>query len=349
MEVADFGEYIFMTNGVEMIYWDPILLVWVTISAITTIPLMRAVCNFNGQVVGGNVVSAWYDCDETFYIWSGIGSIDFSLEQGNEAGYRRCPFGGEVYHTKKLGKAVIGYSSKGIIAISPVNDPAPTFGFTELSNIGVINKGAVGTGFYHHIYVGEDYILREVTQEGVKELGYQSQMEALGNAEDIIISYDPSNKDFYIGNSAKTYLLSPYGLTEVMQHPSAVWRSNGQSYMLPDIEDSNDPYLCSEIFDMSYAGQKSVFSIETDAMLDSGPKVALDWGDNVGVLVTENYIPINLQGTASVIGSGCFFRFRLKLDYVSDIFRISRIKVRYKMTDLRGIRGVYAPPIRGQG
>ena len=27
---------------------------------------------------------------------------------------------------------------------------------------------------------------------------------------------------------------------------------------------------------------------------------------------------------------------------------IDYIKVRYKMTDLRGIRGVYAPPLRGQ-
>jgi len=345
MEAADFGEYIFMTNGVAMIYWDG---AWQITAAIASIPMMRTVCNFNGQLVGGCVVSAWHDYDETFYVWSQIGSAIFTPWQDNESGYRRCPFGGEVYHVRKLGNAVIGYSSEGVISINPVIDPVPGYRFTELLNVGLINRGAVGAGLQRHIYVGEDYILREVTREGVKELGYQHYMEELGDSEDIIINYDPSNKDFYIGNSTKTYLLSPYGLTEIMQHPSAVWRRNSESYMLPNVEDSDDPYLCTEVFDMGYAGQKTVFTVETDAILNTYPQAAIDWGDNVTALTTEGYIPINNQGIATIIGAGSFFRFRLKFEAIFGTFRIGYIRARYKMTDLRGLRGVYAPPLRGQ-
>ena len=96
MEMADFGEYAFMTNGVIMIYWDPTISDWHEVVASATIPMMRTVCNFKGQMVGGCVLSSWHDCDETFIVCSKIGQADFTPDQRNEAGYRRDPFGGEV-------------------------------------------------------------------------------------------------------------------------------------------------------------------------------------------------------------------------------------------------------------
>jgi len=354
MEVADFGEYVFMTNGVIMIYWDPALGAWNPIIASATIPMMRTVCNYKGQAVGGNVVSAWHDCDEKFYIWSKIGSMDFTPDHDNEAGYRRDPYGGDVYHVKMIGDHVVGYSSKGIVLMSAVTEPAQTIGFDLLSEIGLINKGAIAGNDTRHVYVGEDFILREVALHGeltkkytVAEIGYKHYMEEL-EGEDIIVTYDPSKKDFYIGNSSKTYLLSPYGLTEVKQHPSAVWRSNGETCMLPDTVDSDKSYLCTEVFDMTYKGQKTVFSIETDAMLAVGAEAGIDWANDLISWGTEFYKPINNMGIAAIIASGNLFRFRLRFTTIYEISRIGYIKIRYKMTDLRGLRGVYAPGLRGQ-
>lgn len=349
MEVVDFGKYIFMTNGVVMIYWDVDLNLWQDITSSTTIPMMRAICKFNGQAVGGNIVSTWYDCDETFYIWSKIGEFNFTIDSTNEAGYKRCPYGGTVYNVKQLGNNVIGYSSEGITLLSPVTDPVPSFGFKELSDIGLINKGAINGNLQRHIYLGEDYILREVTSEGIKELDYQHHMEELAGSEDIIISYESSEDNFYIGNSTKTFLLSPFGLTEIRQHPSTVWRNNSDAYILPDAEDSTEPYICTEPFDMNFRGQKTVFSMETDAFSVLDPEVGLDYINdlntwNEGLL----YKPINDQGIAAIISSGNMFRFRLRFEDIYDGLRLGYIKVRYKMTDLRGIRGVYAPPPRGQ-
>lgn len=352
MEVADFGKYLFMTNGAVMIYWDGEQDIWQIITDSLTIPSMRTVTNFKGQAIGGHILSPWYDCDDKYYVWSRIGSMDFTIDKDNEAGYRRCPYGGTVYNVRRLDNSVIGYSSKGVVAIVPASSATPelgtpaTMGFKELEDVGLINQGAVGGDLKTHIYVGEDYILRRVSANGVEELGYKDFMKQLAG-EDIIVCYDPSNKDFYIGNSSMTFLLSKYGMSEVLQHPSAVWRSNNQTYAL-SLDDSSDPSVCTNIFDMSYRGMKTVFSIETDVILGDGGEAGVDWNNNPLSWGVGYYKPINNLGIGAIIISGGSFKFRLRFETLYAGARLGYIKVRYKMTDLRGLRGVYAPPIRGQ-
>jgi hypothetical protein len=361
MEVADFGEYVFMTNGVCMVIWNVALGAWQAVPVNTIIPMMRTVCNFRGQAVGGCILSLWHDCDETYYVWSKIGAMDFTPDQGNEAGYRRDPFGGEVYHVKRLGENAIGYSSKGVIRIYPVNNPAATMGFEELHDVGLINRGAMNGNLREHVFVDNDYNIWRVgigvdvgglviARVNPIRLGYQYYMEQLAG-EDIIVSYDPGKGDFYIGNSTKTFLLSPKGLTEVMQHPSAVWRSNRHSYAIPDTVDSSLPLIVTEPFDMTYAGQKTLSIIETDAAVVSDPEAGADctYDNNSWTLAT--YKEMNNQGIASAVVAGNAFRACLRFGTIYNNTRISYIKARFKMTDLRGIRGVYAPPtsFRGQG
>uniref|UniRef100_A0A6M3IKS4 Uncharacterized protein n=1 Tax=viral metagenome TaxID=1070528 RepID=A0A6M3IKS4_9ZZZZ len=351
MEAADFGEYIFMTNGVVMIYWDPTLAAWQNMTVSATIPMMRTVCNFKGQMIGGGVLSVWHDCDETFYCWSKIGDVDFTPDRDNEAGYRRDPYGGEVYHVRRLGDNIVGYSSKGITLLNPVIDPAVTFGFVELDDVGLINRGAMDGNLRRQVYVGTDRILREITNQGIKELGYYQFMDELDNGEDIIVKYDRINKDFYIGNSEKTYLLSPYGLTEIPQHPSAVWTMSSEDdevIMLPNTVDTFVPSIITSTFDMGYRGQKTIQSVESNALLTFGPRALVGWANSLAVWGYTTTVPLNIEGIAAITASGNDFMIQLNFDYVAVPSPIQYIKVRYKMTDLRGIRGVYAPPLRGQ-
>lgn len=351
MEVADFGEYAFMTNGVIMIYWDVTLSAWHEIIADANIPMMRTVCNFKGQMVGGCVLSAWHDCDEKFYCWSKIGEANFTPDNSNLAGYKRDPFGGEVYHVRRLEDKVIGYSSKGITCLVPVIEPTPSFGFIELSNIGLVNRGAIDGDLHQQVYVGTDLILRRVTSKGIEELGYYNYMNELDNGNDIIVKYDRIKKDFYIGNDEKTFLLSPYGLTEVPQHPSAIWTISAydeETIMLPNTVDDYEPLIGSGVYDMGYRGLKTIFSIESDALLALEPEVAVGWLTTFDVDGFTDYVPLNDEGIACKIISGTDFVIGLKFDVIAVPVRLTYIKVRYKMTDLRGIRGVYAPPLRGQ-
>lgn len=353
MEVADFGEYAIMMNGVVMVYWN-VLGAWNVSTETATVPLMTTVCNFKGQVVGGGVQSAWHDCDETFYCWSKIGDLDFTPDNYNEAGYRRDPFGGTVLHTRRLNDDVIGYSSKGITRIYPTSTPAATMGFEELDDTGLINQGAMAAGKDRHVYVGEDYVLRTVGnvgqlsyRTGVTELGYEYYMRQLVN-NSIIITYDKSKNDFYISDGVKTFLLSPNGMSEIPQHPSAVWRRNGETFMLPDdIDDTFKSEITSNAFDMGFGGQKTVFTIESDIVNSKAAKASVDNDFGKG-FNTSKYSPLNYQGISSLIAAGNQFRIRLRADELSENARLSYIRARYKMTDMRGIRGVYAPPPRGQ-
>ncbi len=353
LEVADFGKFIFMTTGSTMVYFDVGVEVWQRAAELDTIPTMRTICNFKGQAVGGCVLSDWYDCDETFYAWSAIGSIDFTLGKDNEAGYRRCLYGGTVYHTRRLGDAIVGYSSEGITLIHPGSSAVPeygtgaTFGFRGLSGVGLINRGAVCGDEQRQVYVGEDYVVRSITSKGIEELGFKSYMKELG--ESIIVTFDKSKKDFYIGNSSKTFLLSPQGMSEILQHPSTVWRKNKQTHCLPPTEDSDNPYIVIRPFNMGYGGEKTIFTVESDAFDVTGSKAGVDWIKDLKTWNSGAYKPINNEGIALYVIAGNSFRFKLKFDSLGDKAKINYVKVRYKMTDLRGIRGVHSPPPRGQG
>ncbi len=350
LEVADFGEYAFMTDGRVMIFWN-ILGAWNAFLSSATIPRIGTVCNFKGQCVGGNVKTAWYDCDERSYIWTRIGSMDFTPDLENESGYRRDPYGGIVYHTRRLGEFVVGYSSKGIVALAPTTDPAPTFGFKELLEVGLRNIGAMNGDLDRQVFVGEDLIVREITNQGIKELGYYLQMEDLDDdGEDIIVTFDRANKDFFIGNSTKAYLLSPTGMTNLPQHPSAVWRSEqARVHMLPSAIDAGyKPLITSGIFNMEYSGEKTIFTVESDAIVVQNPYASVDWANDLVSWGYGAFTPINNMGIATAISSGNMFRINLRFDNVYRSFRIGYIRARFKMTDLRGIRGVYAPPLRGQ-
>jgi len=138
-------------------------------------------------------------------------------------------------------------------------------------------------------------------------------------------------------------------MTEVPQHPSTVWRLNNESYMLPSAVDVYEPLITTEVFDMGYKGQKTIFTIEADAFSCLSPQVAVDLTNDLSNWTSFEYKPVNNQGIASIIVSSNLFRFKIKFEEVYDEFKIGYIKPRYKMTDLKGIRGVYAPPLRGQG
>jgi hypothetical protein len=118
--------------------------------------------------------------------------------------------------------------------------------------------------------------------------------------------------------------------------------------MIPDAEDVVDSEICSEVFDMGYRGQKTISTMETDAYLTGDITAAVDYAFDINTFGTSPYFPINNVGIASINVAGNMFRFRLRFDENYSGFRLSYIRARYKMTDLRGVRGVYAPPLRGQ-
>ncbi len=396
MELADFGEYAIMGNGVVMIHWDPTGPGWHAFRDHATLPVMGTVCNFKGQLIGGNItgvwdgVSAfdpWHDCDEKSIIWSEIGSVDCTPDRENTAGYRRDPVGGEIYHVRRLGNDVIVYSSAGVTRMFPVTSPAATFGFEELHDIGLRNKGAMGGNLKKHVFLDIENNFWQITvggalsavkggtittRSGLTSLGYQEYGNELKNHtggsvdhSSVIISYEPDKQDFYISDGTDSFLLSPQGMTNYPFPHSAVWYDdeNGQDHcglpestdtvVTPITEDTIPdfyPIIVVHDIDMGYRGQKTIFSVEIGSALFINAEVAVDW--RVNALVNwerTDFVPFNNEGIASIIISGTEFRIVVRgTFFIGNYTTLDYIIARWKMTDLRGLRGVYAAPPRGQ-
>ena len=353
MELADFGSYAFMTNGVIMIYWDVGINDWQEVIAHANIPMMRTVCNFKGQMIGGCVLSDWHDCDEKSIVWSKIGDVDFTPGLKNEAGFRRDLFGGEVYHVRRLGDNVVVYSSGGVTLMSPVMSPAATFGFKEVHKIGLKNRGAMNGDFNQHLFIDLEDTVWKLTEEGLKELGYIEYVEVL-NAGDIIVNFNSYKGDFYISDGVKSLLLSPQGMSNYPHSVNAVWYDDEDGHGLCGLPETPDEeieaLIVSHIIDMEYRGQKTIFSVELGAAMMTGVEVAIDWRMNSSVDFQRTaFAPVNNEGIASIIAAGTEFRICVKADqFIKNISSLDYITARWKMTDLRGLRGVYAAPPRGQ-
>jgi hypothetical protein len=183
--------------------------------------------------------------------------------------------------------------------------------------------------------------------KGADIKGYQEYISRLAG-KDIIVSYNQSTKDFYISNGTITFLYSPQGLTEISQHPSSVWYSENSQHMIPDTDDGRDPYFITESIDFGFRGSKTIFVLELGITNYDQVLVAIDWiMDRVNSGITA-WVGENYQGVVNLIIAGTTFKVMMKLTGVTSDTIVSYIKVRYKMTDLRSIRGVYAPPPRGQ-
>ena len=349
MEVADFGRYVFMTNGVAMLYYDIALAAWAIKTSIATIPMLRTVCNFKGQMIGGCVLSNWPavepQCDEKFIVWSDIGSVNFIPDRKNTAGYRRDPYGGEVYHVRRLRDHVVVYSSQGITRMYPVGKPSATFGFKELHDTGLVNRGAMGGGLNEHVFVDSDYFVWKVEENQINKLGYQEYMEEL-DAGDVVVNYNADKGDYYISDGVTTFLLSPKGLSRHTEEVSAAWFDRSL-YGLPASTEDVKPYIVSDVIDMGYRGQKTIFSVEVSG---DEAEVAIDYRYKTSEdFQRTNFVPTNNEGVVSIIAAGIEFRVVAKsteLAYYQ--FDLDYIIARWKMTDLRGLRGIYAPPPRGQ-
>jgi hypothetical protein len=118
--------------------------------------------------------------------------------------------------------------------------------------------------------------------------------------------------------------------------------------MIPDIDDERDPYIITESIDFGFRGSKTIFVLELGITNYDQALVAIDWimdKNNSGITTWNGE---NSQGIVNLIIAGTTFKVMMKLTGVTSDTIVSYIKLRYKMTDLRSIRGVYAPPPRGQ-
>jgi len=346
-EIISYYDFVIAAREGKVFKRDPSTGVYTTYSTFqSTFPMFKTGCDFRGQTVVGNL-SLWPTADaEAKPNWvaaSNIGEFAFNPDRKNEAMFRPCHWEGEVFNVRALKKVVIVYGDDGIAGLYPSEQ---YLGYEEIADYGLHCKGAVGVGKNRHVFLGSDMKLRMIDQQmNIKLLGFDEYMETLGST--VLISNAGHNDDFYISDGVRCFVLAGEKLFECPQIITSC-RTYGSETLSIYYDTGIDYFLgVTDTLDFGLRVMKTIMTLELGCG-DGSYSVALDWRNNSNSSFQRTpFVPVNSKGVATIICTAVEFRICIKCDDYEDL-ELSYATVRYKMTDMTSIRGVYAPPPRGQ-
>ena len=342
--MADFYDYQVWVNGATCVIRDTTTGVY---SVQTLSHVIESVCNYKGQLIAGG-----FGGDQGNWVaWSGIGKVYLTellnkQDQTNITGQMPVGWFGDVYCVKKLGEYVMVYGSGGVSALKPISSPVTGFGLRVLLDHGIVAKGCIGGDEHKHVFIDNEGALWSATENveyrtvEVKRLGYKNFITNLG-AADIVINYDKLEKDFYISDGDRTYLLST-GLSEIYQLPSGLVRIGSGLYgaLHEAVDADTSAYFTTNSFDMSLRAIKMISVIEIGCT-GSGMQAGVDYCfDTLGSYTRSTLKDVNAKGVVSPIISGVDFKVHVTAPLFS-AFESDSLLVRWKLNDKTAIRGTY--------
>ncbi len=336
--IADFYDMVVLTNGLTMLWYDPYNAVWTALTGSSTIPVMGTICNYRGQLVGGNFITSWYDTDSSFVGWGKIGSFSMLPDESNIAGYKPMDFTGSIRRMLPLGKAIITYGEGGIAALIPGDT---TFGSKKLASFGIMSRDAIYGDEDRHIFIDENGWLNQLTADlKLTRLGYQEFFQPM-SAEYPIIVNDSSERRYYIGDGTDTFVLTPAGLGKGCQMMTSGAFIEG--VFVANIVRDDTPNLTYQIttdtFDVNYRAQKTIEAIDVGSDQSDDCYVSIDYRfKKTESWTTTREVRCNDEGVAHLPCAGIEFRFNLRfVDYID--VNLDYLNIKYKATDRRFTRG----------
>ena len=300
----------------------------------TDIPKARSCCNYKGQLILGGILDSWYDCDETFIAHSNIGDVTMEPDWKNEAGYRPINYVGTIYKVRRLGEVVAIYGQKGIAFLTGVTYPAPTLSTKEIAKLTMASPAAADGGLNWQVAVDSSGYLWFVTEKGAERVGYKDALSTL-TLSNVVVRYDGSKDRIFISDGVKCFLMTRTGLTQVYQIPSGIGTYQDTGYFM-GVEDTEDYLMKVGPFDFGYQGLKTVYTVESN----TGDFISVDVPIS-GSFTTVKTVPINDVGVCTPVVSGSSFFITV----TGDNYNVypNHILLRWKMSDLRSMRGYYRP------
>ena len=336
-QVADFGEYLLMCNGAQVVSRNGATGVWSSDATSTSIPDMATVCNFRGQIVGGNI-SGWEDCDVNYVAWSDIGSAEFYPGLKNEAGYTPMNWNGAVLRVLELGDMVAVYGENGVSLLRPAKQ---YMGIKDLDLPGIPTAGAVGGSFNAHLFVDYSGELWLMGPDGKsKNLGYSEFITQLDAAE-IVVSYNRQQNEFYISDGMKTFILGKSGLCQSHQLVSSVVYDRGVLYGTYESDGDLGAYVTTDVLDFGQRTFKTLEAISFQCSSTSNMWGRVDWrSDVMGSFQNSAWLWVNPTGFITPMIIAHDFRLVFKAESYNDL-KLANMRCRLKLSDKRLIRGIY--------
>lgn len=333
-----------------------------------------ATCAFNGQVICvGSGTGTTAPSESRIVRWSEIGAFNFlgktADARKNTAGYLYAPSDDSevLLNCMQLDNTVIVYGTFSVFTLFPVSTPVPAFGIRPLLNTGINFPLAVGGSKKKHLMVDRLGFLWLITSEKVTKLGYQEFFAPMvSNASNlaynagemhnlISVVYNPTEDEFYISDGTTSYLYNDAGLTLISKSISGIVDLmetritsnvdillNNQFGFFRNTADAQ-VYYTSVPFDLGVRSIKVIESVDinmTGGITDA--EVMIKWrNDTKGSFRDTVWKRVSPEGQVSSMIAGVELQICVRIPSHEEV-ELRDITVRWKLTDKRFIRGMYA-------
>ena len=259
----------------------------------------------------------------------------------NQFGWMPMPWQGRVRCVRPLGKAVMVYGDEGVSALSLENGTYGLVEFDEAGEVGIHGRAAVA-GMAEHVFVDRLGYLHHVDRSlKIDRLGYK---EFFKNMENIVVTFDPGEGEYYIGDGIRSYILNRHGLCETNQRCSSISRFTGNLNGIVSESGSFHIEIGIEDTDIYMPGIKKVLTVVvsmTTSMPDIRPMVAVDYKLNINdEWRRSNWKLCSKEGAAFPMVSGVSLRTIVRIPANSNS-KVDHIQVSYQGGDNRYTRGFY--------
>ena len=333
-----------------------------------------------------NVVLTDENFDYNYILWSGIGegllwliypqiatfglmndrkkySVDypyfFELIRKNDIGWLPIPARSYVRKIRPLEDHVIVYADDSILALTPMLEPAPGYRIKTIAEFGVHQSFGIGVGDAEHLFVDSVGRLWKIDKElNLDFLDYQefiSGSDMIGSAQDYnFITYNALEKEYYIGDKDKGYVLTEKGLSEnlytfISTYYTGAAALNSKSHckaLYIDRSSTQGFDLETEIFDMGIRSIKQITSVNLGVTATSTDTVSVRIGtrySGTGSFSYSAWKTVNKEGFVYMLVSGVDFKLCVKSeDNKWGTFKLSNVSVNWQLSDKRNVRGQYA-------
>lgn len=292
-------------------------------------------CNFRGQLVSSS---------SRYAIWSNIGDVSFNKVK-NTSGDIYIPSGNDVgiVGIKEVDSGIVIATFDGIWALIPVVSPVSTYGLRRIYPSGVQTVRAIESNNKEALLITSDGKLLYISGDfQVKEFDFSH----LFGSEAHSIVYSKVDNLWYISSSKAGYCFNPqFGLSSINQAVTGIYSDAliGCGKVLNECKG----IIQTAPFDLGYSGIKTITGIEIGKNLGIAYVSVLFRANQKEKWKESKSIRLNNFNAVGFPVAGSEFKIRLEVLNPSEA-NIDYIKVRWKMSDLRNLRGVYSPPPRGQ-
>lgn len=269
-----------------------------------------------------------------------VGKFIMDMFKRNELGWMPMPWKGKVLVTKQLGKSLMVYGENGISRMFTVRDPVGTLGRSDSFGSGVPGRGAVGGDIKKHAFVDNNGFVWTVTDEqGPKKRGYDYIMKEL-DLEKIVISYDDALDEFYISDNNRCFVLTESGLGEYNHPVSSLIRANSVLNGCLRLTGNRTGEIITNTFDFGLRAFKTIQSVEIESTNYDNMSVFINYKKNKRFYSGPN-VRLNPDGWCVPMVTAEDMQLGIRRNNPQD-GAITSLLARWKLSDRRNIRGIYA-------